>query len=111
MNAHARPQPLLCAKFVLDDHIRCMAAKQRLTKGRLKARQRKMQMIARLLQLPTHMLPDYYPAHQVTTPSATAAAVATAGAAKVGKPVVNASRTGTTGTAAGQQASLRGIPG
>lgn len=41
--------PLLAARFVFDDHIRCMAAKQRLTKGRMKARQRKMHLIARLL--------------------------------------------------------------
>ncbi|KAF4524745.1 hypothetical protein B566_EDAN013814 [Ephemera danica] len=45
--------PLLAAKFVFDDHIRCMAAKQRLCKGRLKARQKKMHQIARLLELPT----------------------------------------------------------
>jgi len=45
--AHRLPQ--LAARFVFDDHIRCMAAKQRLTKGRIKARQRKMQLIARLL--------------------------------------------------------------
>ena len=38
MNAHARPTPLLSARFVFDDHIRCMAAKQRLTKGRLKVK-------------------------------------------------------------------------
>jgi hypothetical protein len=53
ISAHVRPLPLLLARFVFDDHIRCMAAKQRLTKGRLKARQRKMHMIARLLDLPT----------------------------------------------------------
>lgn len=41
----------LAAKFVFDDHIRCMAAKQRLTKGRTKARQRKMQQIAKLIEL------------------------------------------------------------
>lgn len=35
----AKPIPLLTAKFIFDDHIRCMAAKQRLTKGRTKARQ------------------------------------------------------------------------
>jgi len=46
------PTPLLSATFTFDDHIRCMAAKQRLTKGRIKARQRKMHMIARLLELP-----------------------------------------------------------
>lgn len=39
-------------RFTFDDHIRCMAAKQRLTKGRLKARQQKMQMIERLLEIP-----------------------------------------------------------
>ncbi|XP_066153468.1 protein CLEC16A homolog isoform X3 [Euwallacea fornicatus] len=44
--------PLLSAKFLFDDNIRCMAAKQRLTKGRLKARQKKMQHIARLLEIP-----------------------------------------------------------
>ena len=33
MNAHAKPLPLLSARFIFDDHIRCMAAKQRLTKG------------------------------------------------------------------------------
>lgn len=45
--------PLLSAKFIFDDHIRCMAAKQRLTKGRIKARQKKMNQIARLLDIPT----------------------------------------------------------
>ncbi|XP_049951691.1 protein CLEC16A homolog isoform X1 [Schistocerca serialis cubense] len=49
--------PLLSAKFIFDDHIRCMAAKQRLTKGRIKARQKKMHMIARLLDLPSNVLP------------------------------------------------------
>ncbi|VDI76776.1 protein CLEC16A [Mytilus galloprovincialis] len=49
---HARPLPLLSGRFVFDDHIRCMAAKQRLTKGRLKARQQKMMMIERLLDIP-----------------------------------------------------------
>ncbi|CAG7730743.1 unnamed protein product [Allacma fusca] len=43
--------PLLSAKFMFDDHIRCMAAKQRLIKGKLKSRQRKLHMIARLLDL------------------------------------------------------------
>ena len=28
MNIHAKPIPLLSARFVFDDHIRCMAAKQ-----------------------------------------------------------------------------------
>ena len=51
--ARGSPVPLLSATFTFDDHIRCMAAKQRLTKGRTKARQRKMHLIARLLDLPT----------------------------------------------------------
>ena len=49
---HVRPVPLLAARFIFDDHIRCMAAKQRLTKGRMRARQQKMQMIERLLDIP-----------------------------------------------------------
>lgn len=44
--------PILSAKFIFDDHIRCMAAKQRLTKGRTKARQKKMFQIALLLEIP-----------------------------------------------------------
>ncbi|XP_053391680.1 protein CLEC16A-like isoform X2 [Mercenaria mercenaria] len=50
---HARPVPLLAARFIFDDHIRCMAAKQRLTKGRMKARHQKMQMIEKLLDIPS----------------------------------------------------------
>ncbi|MFH4974493.1 hypothetical protein AB6A40_001202 [Gnathostoma spinigerum] len=42
-------EPLLSAKFIFDDHIRCMAAKQRLTKGRQKARQFKLDLICDLL--------------------------------------------------------------
>lgn len=50
---HTRPMSLLSARFLFDDHIRCMAAKQRLSKGRLKARQSKMLMIERLLDIPS----------------------------------------------------------
>ncbi|VDM60856.1 unnamed protein product [Angiostrongylus costaricensis] len=42
-------QALLTARFVFDDHIRCMAAKQRLTKGRQTARDLKLQAICDLL--------------------------------------------------------------
>ncbi|KAK3607429.1 hypothetical protein CHS0354_035123 [Potamilus streckersoni] len=49
---HAQSVPLLAARFIFDDHIRCMAAKQRLTKGRIKARHQKMQMIEKLLEIP-----------------------------------------------------------
>lgn len=44
--------PLLSAKFIFDDHIRCLAANQALTKGRIKARQKKMHSIAKLLDIP-----------------------------------------------------------
>ncbi|KAL0278779.1 UNVERIFIED_CONTAM: hypothetical protein PYX00_000494 [Menopon gallinae] len=47
--------PLLSAKFIFDDYIRCLAARQRLMKGRMKARQKKMQQIAKLLDLPSSM--------------------------------------------------------
>lgn len=60
--------PVLAAKFIFDDHIRCMAAKQRLSKGRLKARQRKLHQIARLLDLPGHLQPcPSPPAHALHT--------------------------------------------
>lgn len=48
----ANRTPILSAKFIFDDHIRCLAAKQRLTKGRTKARQKKMFQIAQLLEIP-----------------------------------------------------------
>lgn len=44
--------PLISAKFLFDDHIRSMAAKQRLTKGRSKARQKKMYQIAQMIEIP-----------------------------------------------------------
>ncbi|KAH9495816.1 Protein CL16A [Bulinus truncatus] len=50
-SVHAKPIPILSAKFVFDDHIRCMAAKQRLIKGRQRARQQKMTTIERLLDI------------------------------------------------------------
>ncbi|XP_070580658.1 protein CLEC16A-like isoform X2 [Ptychodera flava] len=57
-SAHVKPTPLLAARFIFDDHIRCMAAKQRLTKGRTRARQRKMECIGTLLDLPMQSLPS-----------------------------------------------------
>uniref|UniRef100_A0A2C9JQK0 Uncharacterized protein n=1 Tax=Biomphalaria glabrata TaxID=6526 RepID=A0A2C9JQK0_BIOGL len=50
-SVHAKPIPILAAKFVFDDHIRCMAAKQRLIKGRQRARQQKMSTIERMLDI------------------------------------------------------------
>nr|XP_002127555.2 protein CLEC16A-like isoform X1 [Ciona intestinalis] len=49
-----RRVPILAANFIFDDHIRCMAAKQRLTKGRMRARHLKTGRIAVLLGLPQH---------------------------------------------------------
>lgn len=84
-NMHARPLPLLSARFIFDDHIRCMAAKQRLTKGRLRARQRKMQMIARLLELPGHIVDSMYQASAVPQMSAATLRATTPGGAIPGK--------------------------
>lgn len=53
--------PILSAKFIFDDHIRCMAAKQRLTKGRSKARQKKMFQIAQLLEIPGQLNDAAFP--------------------------------------------------
>nr|XP_029718817.1 protein CLEC16A homolog isoform X2 [Aedes albopictus] len=53
--------PILSAKFMFDDHIRCMAAKQRLTKGRSKARQKKMFQIAQLLEIPGQLNDAQFP--------------------------------------------------
>ncbi|XP_038066895.1 protein CLEC16A-like [Patiria miniata] len=54
---HAKPIPLLAARFQFDDHIRCMAAKQRLTKGRQRVRQAKTADIAALLEIPSPASP------------------------------------------------------
>ncbi|PSN39601.1 Protein CLEC16A [Blattella germanica] len=55
--------PLLSARFIFDDHIR-------LTKGRIKARQKKMHMIARLLDLPSNVQPcPSPPAYTVLGPA------------------------------------------
>ncbi|XP_030571862.1 protein CLEC16A homolog isoform X1 [Drosophila novamexicana] len=53
--------PQLSAKFLFDDHIRCMAAKQRLTKGRSKARQKKMYQIAQLIEIPGQLDSPLFP--------------------------------------------------
>ncbi|KAJ8729952.1 hypothetical protein PYW07_016990 [Mythimna separata] len=55
---------LLRAKFKFDDHIRSMAAKQRLTKGRTKSRQKKMQQIGRLLEVSGMCAPSMAPRHR-----------------------------------------------
>ncbi|XP_065203185.1 protein CLEC16A homolog isoform X2 [Planococcus citri] len=49
---HTNINQAYTAKFLFDDHIRCMAAKQKLVKGRAKARKKKMMQIAKLLDLP-----------------------------------------------------------
>ncbi|GMT21112.1 hypothetical protein PFISCL1PPCAC_12409, partial [Pristionchus fissidentatus] len=47
----SRRQPLLQAKLLFDDHIRCMAGKQRLTKGRTAARELKHSALCAVLRL------------------------------------------------------------
>ncbi|KAM3723746.1 Protein CLEC16A [Dirofilaria immitis] len=51
VNSRSETNDAVCfnAKFLFDDHIRCMAAKQRLTKGRQMARQCKLDQICDLL--------------------------------------------------------------
>ncbi|XP_055542845.1 protein CLEC16A homolog [Wyeomyia smithii] len=61
--------PILSAKFTFDDHIRCMAAKQRLTKGRSKARQKKMFQIAQLLEIPGQLNDPSFPFLATAGPS------------------------------------------
>ncbi|KAH8295228.1 hypothetical protein KR018_008873 [Drosophila ironensis] len=62
--------PLLSAKFLFDDHIRSMAAKQRLTKGRSKARQKKMYQIAQLIEIPGQMDSPVFAVGGTIAPSA-----------------------------------------
>ena len=45
-------RPLMTAKFMFDDYIRCMSAKQRLHRRRTSLRHTKLQRIAQLLELP-----------------------------------------------------------
>uniref|UniRef100_A0A1B6EUJ7 Uncharacterized protein n=1 Tax=Cuerna arida TaxID=1464854 RepID=A0A1B6EUJ7_9HEMI len=58
---HTTSGPLVAARFIFDDHIRCLAAKQRLSKGRMKARQKKMLQIAKLLDIPSNAHPSPSP--------------------------------------------------
>lgn len=54
------PLPVLTAKFVFDDYIRCMSARQRLQKRCDAFRHRKMSNIATLLELPALASPTNY---------------------------------------------------
>ena len=54
------PLPVLTAKFVFDDYIRCMSARQRLQKRCDALRHRKMANIAILLELPALASPTNY---------------------------------------------------
>jgi len=47
--SNMKSSPVLQATFIFDDHIRCMAAKQRLCKGRMRARHLKLKRIAALV--------------------------------------------------------------
>lgn len=51
------PLPLLSAKFIFDDYIRCMSARQRLQRRGAALRQRKMTTLANLLELPVMAAP------------------------------------------------------
>lgn len=57
-----RSRPILSAKFIFDDYIRCMSAKQRLQRRRTMLRQHKLHCIAQLLELPAMATPPshYY---------------------------------------------------
>ncbi|XP_078348626.1 protein CLEC16A-like isoform X2 [Oculina patagonica] len=57
-----RYRPILSAKFIFDDYIRCMSAKQRLQRRRTMLRQHKLHCIAQLLELPAMASPPshYY---------------------------------------------------
>lgn len=57
-----RSRPILSAKFIFDDYIRCMSAKQRLQRRRAMLRQHKLHCIAQLLELPAMASPPshYY---------------------------------------------------
>ncbi|XKL62954.1 hypothetical protein PGB90_005318 [Kerria lacca] len=55
---HTNTGSAYSAKFLFDDHIRCMAAKQKLIKGRAKARKKKMMQIAKLLDIPVSNQPS-----------------------------------------------------
>uniref|UniRef100_A0A914C4R6 FPL domain-containing protein n=1 Tax=Acrobeloides nanus TaxID=290746 RepID=A0A914C4R6_9BILA len=53
--ANPNAPPLLCAKLVFDDHIRCMAGKQRLAKGRKNSRNFKLNLICELFGIKTEI--------------------------------------------------------
>ncbi|XP_031560161.1 protein CLEC16A-like, partial [Actinia tenebrosa] len=61
--AKVRSRPILSAKFIFDDYIRCMSAKQRLQRRRTMLKQNKLHNIAQLLELPAMATP---PAHYYT---------------------------------------------
>lgn len=59
---------LIDAKFIFDDHIRCMAAKQRLSKGKKNSRTFKLGLIAELfgMRLPQcHQSDSLVPSHLI----------------------------------------------
>lgn len=63
-----RSRPILSAKFIFDDYIRCMSAKQRLQRRRTMLRQHKLHCIAQLLELPAMASPpSYY--YSITPPA------------------------------------------
>uniref|UniRef100_A0A1I8I7J0 DDE_Tnp_1_7 domain-containing protein n=1 Tax=Macrostomum lignano TaxID=282301 RepID=A0A1I8I7J0_9PLAT len=69
--------PLLAAKFIFDDHIRCMAARQRLVKGRQRVRREKSVRLAALLGLAPANSASAASTHAAAASASTAAAAAT----------------------------------
>ena len=70
-------RPLMTAKFMFDDYIRCMSAKQRLHRRRTSLRHTKLQRIAQLLELPImaspaqqffSMTPPSFPQPSIASP-------------------------------------------
>ncbi|KAF7233988.1 hypothetical protein EG68_11873, partial [Paragonimus skrjabini miyazakii] len=57
---HAGSKPLLIARFLFEDHIRCMTARQMLIRGRELARQTKLRKIATLLDFSPQFLRETF---------------------------------------------------
>jgi protein CLEC16A len=61
LNGYASNKGPMTLRCVFDDHIRSVAAKNRLLKGKKAVKQRKMAEIAKLIELPLEFLPSNTP--------------------------------------------------
>ncbi|THD23083.1 hypothetical protein D915_006021 [Fasciola hepatica] len=59
-NQRLSSKPLLCARFLFEDHIRCMTARQMLLRGREMARETKLRKIATLLDFSPQFIRDTF---------------------------------------------------